>query len=432
MRAFDPGFEVLISAVLENTATAVDRARLARLLEDPVFRAEYVRQIRLHGLLTFTAGAQQDARSVAPSPLSKTKRFSLNRARCAAVLFTVGTLLALWLSGRGILVDVVEVRETPAHTFPISGKKRLSSLKMDHGEATLRLSSDVLLNLVAPLEIRFIDPMHVRVLRGRVTADVGERGKGFVMDTPHTRVVDLGTRFGVDASDSKHTLVVVLKGKVELYQGPEKAKLATLTQGEAVRVENSRRVSRIVSLNGLDESDFWIKAGGVESALTIASVSDNLSGVHPSLRNFYRIVPSGLRDGSRAFADEEDRWQNVPASLVGADLVRTFAVDAFNWWLKLSLTIQQPSEVFVFVDIRNPVPEWLSAEFTSTGEQLTLDFIPSQTPGRVAKQLQYAVWKRVVETPGEIVLGAPYPNPPEDRKSFKPNRMYGVAARPIP
>jgi hypothetical protein len=113
-------------------------------------------------------------------------------------------------------------------------------------------------------------------------------------------------------------------------------------------------------------------------------------------------------------------------------LVRTFAVDAFNWWLKLSLTIQQPSEVFVFVDIRNPVPEWLSAEFTSTGEQLTLDFIPSQTPGRVAKQLQYAVWKRVVETPGEIVLGAPYPNPPEDRKSFKPNRMYGVAARPIP
>jgi hypothetical protein len=252
------------------------------------------------------------------------------------------------------------------------------------------------------------------------------------MDTPHTRVVDLGTRFGVDASESQHTLIVVLKGKVELYQGTEKAKLATLTQGEGVRVDNSRRLSHIVSLNGLDESDFWIKSGGLANGLTIASASDNLAGGHPSLRNFYRIVPAGLRDGSRAFADEEDHWRNVPASLVGADLVRTFAIDAFNWWLKLSLTIQRPSEVFVFVDTRNPVPEWLSAEFTNTGEHITLDFIPSQTPGRVAKQLRFGVWKREVLTPGEIVLGAPYPNPPEDRKSFKPNRMYGVAARPIP
>ena len=236
----------------------------------------------------------------------------------------------------------------------------------------------------------------------------------------------------MDASEAGHTDVVVIQGAVELYQGAEQKKVATLTKGEGVRVENSRRMSRIVSLSGLDDSDSWIKSGGLRSGSTISSVSDNLSGAQPSLRNFYRIAPAGLRDGALAFADEADRWQKVPPTLVGADLVRTFAVDAFNWWLKLSLTIERPSEVFVFVDTRNPVPEWLRAEFTATGETILLDVIPSQTPGRVAKQLEYAIWKRVVEKPGKITLGAPYPNPPEDRKSFKPNRMYGVASKPLP
>jgi hypothetical protein len=117
---------------------------------------------------------------------------------------------------------------------------------------------------------------------------------------------------------------------------------------------------------------------------------------------------------------------------VGADLVRTFAIDAYNWWLQVSLTLERPAEVFVFVDTRNPLPDWLRADCVDTGETMALDFIPSQTPGRVAERLTYAIWKRTVLAPGTLTLGAPYSDPPEDRKSFKPNRMYGVAARPIP
>ena len=62
---------------------------------------------------------------------------------------------------------------------------------------------------------------------------------------------------------------------------------------------------------------------------------------------------------------------------------------------------------------------------------VTLDFKPAQAGGRVAKQLPYAIWRRVVEKPGAVTLGAPYENPPADKKSFHPNRMFGVAAKAL-
>lgn len=425
-------FETLVTAFIEGSPNTDQRARLSELLlSDGALRTEYVRQMRLDALLKFTAHGSGQA-SGAPTRLPNHKRGSLLKpAYRAAVLAVCGALTALWLMTRGVPLDTLSIKPYSDAPETKITRSRLSRLKIDTGEAFIRMPSGVQLDMLAPLEVRFLSPNHIRVLQGRVTVDVGERGKGFVMDTPHTRVVDLGTRFGVDASQSAHTDVVVFKGKVELYREDEKSRIATLNQGEGVRVEAARRMSRIVSLSGLDDSDSWIQSEKSGSRPTISAVGDNLSGHQPSLRNFYRIVPSGLRNGSRAFADEEDRWEEVPAALVGADLVRTFAIDAYNWWLTVSIQIDRPSEVFVFVDARNPLPGWLDPEFTDTGETIALDFIPSQTPGRVAKRLQYAIWKRAVLTPGTIQLGAPYANPPEDRKSFKPNRMYGIAARPI-
>jgi hypothetical protein len=385
--------------------------------------------MRVDGLLRFTGHGIRKSRPRRMHALRGLVHGK--RAPLAAMLGALVLCFFLWETRRGVPVEIVAVRDPQPVMIPVSRPQRWSHWKLDQGEATLRLPSGVQLDVVAPLEIRFLSASHVRVLHGRVTADVGERGKGFVMDTPHTRVVDQGTRFGVDASNAAHTDVVVFKGKVDLYHGGGKAKAATLSHGEAVRVEDSRRMSRIVSLSALGDSDTWLSPESSPGEPIISAVSDNLSGHQPSLRNFYRIVPGGLRDGSHAFADEEDRWENVPPALVGADLIRTFAIDAYNWWLKLTVTVERPSELFVFVDTRNPVPDWVAEDFSDTGERIALDFIPSQTPGRVAKRLEYAIWKRVVHTPGAVTLGAPYPNPPSDRKSFKSNRMYGVAAKPI-
>jgi hypothetical protein len=170
----------------------------------------------------------------------------------------------------------------------------------------------------------------------------------------------------------------------------------------------------------------------------ITSVGDSMSGDEeeakkwPSLRNFYRIVPGGLRDGALAFADTHDVWSDVPPELFEADQVRTFAVDRYNWWMKLTLHVSRPGELFVFVDQRNPVPRWVSESFRNTGKTITLQLKPHQSGGRVVAECPYTVWSRRVDQPGIVSLGAPYEDPPEDRKSFKPNNMFGIAAKAFP
>jgi len=63
---------------------------------------------------------------------------------------------------------------------------------------------------------------------------------------------------------------------------------------------------------------------------------------------------------------------------------------------------------------------------------MTLNFKPPQRVIRFARQLPYTNWKRVITTAEPVLLGAPHENPPADRKSFNPNRMFGVAARRLP
>jgi hypothetical protein len=279
--------------------------------------------------------------------------------------------------------------------------------------------------------------MEVRLRAGRITADVGERGKGFLIETNDYRIVDLGTVFGVDAAPSAKTDVVVFNGQVEVHEKGSSQPSLLLSQGEGVRLERNRRTSRIVSVNGPDDPRAWSAKSHPPENTLITAVSDSMSADEagaakwPSLRNFYRIVPNGLRNGALAFADTLDEWSNVPPDLIGADQVRTFAVDRYNWWMRLTLEIAQPVELFVLVDRRNPVPAWVRESFAPTGDSMTLDFKPDQARGTVVRRFPYDVWSRRVESPGTITLGAPYENPPADRKSFSPNNMFGIAARPL-
>jgi ferric-dicitrate binding protein FerR (iron transport regulator) len=355
----------------------------------------------------------------------------------AAAIVVIGLVVFGW-SQRGVEVEVVQTTGAVSEEWVVGQKKRLMHCSLVRGGVQMRLSSGVLLDVSAPMEMKLVNDMHVQVLSGRVTADVGADGKGFVIETPQARVVDLGTRFGVDASDAAQTSVLVFQGQVEVYEKGASERVALLNAGEGLRLDNHRRASRIVSVSGSDGANGWTANGAASPRALITAVRDSMAASDeaakkwPSLRNFYRIVPGGLREGALAFSDEADEWSDVPAGLVGADQVRTFAVDGFNYFMKLTIEVSQPVELFVFVDQRNPVPEWVRAEFTSTGETITLNFKPAHANGRVAKQLPYSVWKRVVRTPGEVTLGAPYENPPADKKSFNPNRMFGVAAKALP
>ncbi|MEK0445322.1 MAG: hypothetical protein RLZZ399_643 [Verrucomicrobiota bacterium] len=433
----NPEDRELLDRLLDGDLPEPEEASLVERLEkDPEAMAWFAQRALLHtGLHTSLR-----RRSLQHSALVDLRHHSTVQSKLAWIRLGVGMAAAsvfaaglLWLNTAyaGVRVEILASRDCPQAEFREGMIRRLKTLELAQGNLHLRLPSGVSLEISSPATLNLLDPMHVRLLNGRVTADVGDRGKGFVMETPQARLVDRGTRFGVDASDPLRTDVIVLQGKVEVYDSSQKDPKTTptvLKAGNAVSVVQ-RRVSRIVSISGTGGANEWSARTPNASDTLVSEVRDNLTGDFPSLYNHYRIVPKGLQERTLAYADRADEWHSLPPELVGADLIRTFNVDSFNWWLKVSLTLQRPCTVYVFAYEKNPVPEWLSAEFENTGQTIALDVFDQ--PASVAKPRtwQFCVWKKEVSKPGELVLGHPYADPPADRKSFRPSRMYGIAVR---
>jgi hypothetical protein len=429
----------LIAAVVDQTATAEQRARLAELLRtDAGLRAEYVAQMRLDALLHFTVGAVSKP-STPVAPVWPRSRWSwLGMVAAAAAVVMLGPGLAWW-SSRGVEVVVVQAANVAGGEWQTGERVRLNRFELQHGALELLLPSGVRLNVVAPVEMQFVDPMHVRVSSGQVTADVGERGKGFVVDTAHAQVVDLGTKFGVAVLSAGHTDVVVFQGEVELFDRKSRrdsgAPMKRLTEGEAVRVDAQRQMSRIMSVSSGTGDGAWSTGGG-DTGSVIASVRDNLRD--PSALFFYRILAGGMREDAQAFVAKRHEWNGldasgIPAELVGADLVQTFATDRYNTELEIVVTVARPAEIFVLIDSRVAPPAWLVATFTDTGARIGMENAPllasGKTLGRgpgVGNMAPFAVWKRTLPQAGSVTLGPPHASTGEN-----PLWMYGIAAKPL-
>jgi|JI6StandDraft_1071083.scaffolds.fasta_scaffold07358_3 hypothetical protein len=430
-------FHTLVTAVLDGTATPEQQRQLAdHLRADAVLRAEYVTQMRLDAWLRFTNGAAVKEKPVA---VPNRPRFRMNRIMAAAAAFLMMGVTALWWSNRGVEVEIVQSSGDAAQEWSAGEQVRLGHLKMTKGHVQMRLTSGVLLDVAAPVEMQFVNAMHVRVSFGQVTADVGERGKGFIVDTAQTQVVDLGTKFGVDVAQSGHTDIVVFQGEVELFDHKTKrtqnTPMTKLVEGEAVRVDARQQMSRIVNVTSAASTAEWSTRGSDDTSV-IASVHDNLRD--PGAKNYYRIISGGLREDARAFVGMRHEWNGltadgIPAELLDADLVQTVAKDRILTALEITVTVSRPSVLYVLFDSRDATPAWLKETFTDTGARIGLENAPLLESGHAVgigpgagNMAPFAVWKRELPRPGSITLG-----PPRDHPDQRLLWMYGIAAKPL-
>jgi hypothetical protein len=433
-------FPQLVQAELEGTATPEQRARLAGLIRtNAALRAEYVRQMRLDALLHFTGGTRASGKSAAPEVATpRGFRFSRFSVLSAAAAIIVLGLSALWWERRGVEVEVVRVAGAAADHWRAGTTLRVGRLTLPHGQLELRLASGVRLDVFAPADVRFVDAMQVRVSLGQVTADVGDRGKGFIVTTAQTEIVDLGTKFGVAVSEPGHTDVVVFEGEVELFDRISgrraDAPLTRLVEGEAVRVDARQQMSRIMSVTSGPRDEDWTTGDG--SGTVVAAVHDNLRDA--SARYYYRILAGGMREDALAFVAKRHEWNGldasgIPAELLGADLVQTFGSDRLNADLEITVTVSRPAIVYVLADSRATPPAWLKQDFVNTGASLGLENAPLLSSGRpvgrgpgIGNMAPFAVWKRALPEGGSIKLGPPGLADEENRQW-----MYGIAAKPL-
>jgi ferric-dicitrate binding protein FerR (iron transport regulator) len=422
----------LIESYLSGRASANEVQLLGgRLKEDANLRQEFLRYAHVDAALKTMVRPTAQTPLAAAQPRVSVWRSTGVRWAAAAAILVVGAL-SLWMP-RGVEVLVTAVSDDAAAIWPQNSTQRLRAVKLDHGSLQLQLTNGVVMDVTAPVHLRLDDAMHVTLLSGCVTADVGERGHGFTIDTASARVVDLGTRFGVSLQDNGDTDVAVFQGKVEVFGKQQPKQLASLTAGEAVRVHPSATARRLACINTRGESFATLTPPPPEALVT--DVSDNVDdgGTYA----FYTLQTGQMRAGARPYSTlGKPRWQAMPgeafpAELVGADIVGTFSPDRNDPDLELSLQVARACTVYLMLDQRAEVPEWVRRDFMEAGFQIrsgpwahnpVVQGMTADASGLI--HVDYRVWKRSIPAAGMVKLGPPYPE-----NDGRHRAMYGIAVK---
>ena len=90
------------------------------------------------------------------------------------------------------------------------GRFRLAS-----GTATLAFLNGVMLTLEGPADIDLISVDRVFCRRGKLRTRVPKGAEGFIVASPSSAVVDLGTEFALNVEDDGHAQVMVFEGVAE-------------------------------------------------------------------------------------------------------------------------------------------------------------------------------------------------------------------------
>lgn len=112
-------------------------------------------------------------------------------------------------------------------------------LRLQAGVVRLVLDNQTHVLIEGPARFTPREDNSLAIDHGRLTADVSVAGHGFTVRTPDAEVIDLGTSFGVEVSESLGTITEVLEGEVVVApgRGGERANGRTLLAGQAARVE---------------------------------------------------------------------------------------------------------------------------------------------------------------------------------------------------
>jgi FecR protein len=372
------------------------------------------------------------------------------RRRSLAAAIFIGlslAILARWgnrrATGIGEVATLIESHNVvwDQGQAPIAMNMRIGAREIRCRSGTLKFAFDsgALLSLEGPADLTVLSGMLVRVAQGRISARVEEGIKGFAIETPNTKVVDQGTEFGVAVDAAGQTDVVVFEGLVDLScpeVGTRPTSIKRLGQGEAMRVGSTGGLSRIISVDRGTAGDVWSTRPSTERDAVIRSVSDNIRGLGSS--KYYQIVHHGLDEDKPAYVDRIHEWNGadpsgLPGFLRGADYIMTFNDDKRREDLEITLEIGCAATVYVFFDVRQSIPSWLSEQFIDTGAKIGLDeggtmqnrradWVVAKGPGQSIDNL-FSIWKRELTRSGPVHLGA-IGKPENETRSA----MYGIAA----
>jgi hypothetical protein len=152
---------------------------------------------------------------------------------CQEVATLTDSINAKWANGFDARIGT----RLLTHSSPIQLLKGVAKITYDQG---------VDLIIEGPAEVELVSPSECVLNCGKVYARVSEQGMGFTVATSNSRVIDMGTEFGVLKNIDGSTEVHVIKGKTSLLSGSAKQdkKNQIVYQGQAkqIRADTSQVV----------------------------------------------------------------------------------------------------------------------------------------------------------------------------------------------
>ncbi len=254
-------FDDVVAGVCHGSATEAEMRALNELLcSNTDARDEYLLQIELHTRLAsnpdlFSQGNMavvtgDDRTNVVPLSavaLPPQRRLVPGLALAACLMLITGGIV-FWLkwsptrnagtsAAVAMLTRTVDARwSSKTHPLRVDSALEPGNLRLESGLAQIVFYSGARLVLEGPAELRLVSANEAVCVSGRVLAEVPTPARGFRLRTSQLSVVDLGTSFGINATQSR-TEVHVFKGKVELQPG--KAGEQSLSEGQAALVQGS-------------------------------------------------------------------------------------------------------------------------------------------------------------------------------------------------
>jgi ferric-dicitrate binding protein FerR (iron transport regulator) len=118
------------------------------------------------------------------------------------------------------------------------GLRKGQSISLKQGLVEVEFGNGAVVVIEGPAEFEIRGRTAAFLHRGRAVARVPEQARGFVIDSPRGRLVDLGTEFGISVGDSGETEVHVLEGRVEA-ELPGRSKPVELRAAEGMRMAST-------------------------------------------------------------------------------------------------------------------------------------------------------------------------------------------------
>ncbi len=250
---------LLSSQLLDGLLTRPERVELNELLRgDPETCERYLALAEIHALLVreipgvtrSEEGAEILPFPLPPSPLPTRKR---SRVRWTALLASaaavalLGNAYLLWknpvaplgepshIPGVAVLSRLVDADWGEQIRPPGEGETVPAGLfRLEAGLAQLEFFSGATLIVEGPAELALDSAWKIRCESGRLRAFVPEPARGFVIETPDYRAVDLGTEFALEVGGSGESEVHVVEGEVRL-DGEDGKEIRTLLGGDGLR-----------------------------------------------------------------------------------------------------------------------------------------------------------------------------------------------------